>query len=198
MSTSASPRGGRRCLAAVVLVLACIAGGCASSAGSLLYTSSLVESQLGPSRLEPDEYLRLGPVRMSLLRGLVRVLGDEVDPEARAILSDTKRLEVASYQIEPGLDGSVAIDLGDLERELSVRGWSRMVMERDDGELTLVMVREDGRGRMRGMYVVSIDHGELEMVRIEGTLDRAIAMAMAEDTGAVIEAAGSGSRTPAS
>jgi hypothetical protein len=56
-----------------------------------------------------------------------------------------------------------------------------MWMERDDSDATWVHARYDAQDDMDGLFVVTIDGGGLEVVHVEGRIDRLIADAVAED-----------------
>jgi hypothetical protein len=130
------------------------------------------------ARFEPDEHVRLGPISMGLLHGLVRMAAD--DEQAKTMVSGIHGIDFASYKVHglPDLDRAAADPR--FERQLQGAGWSLMVRTREEKERTWVYVRSDEQGALRNLFVVSLEAEELTLVRVDGRIDQAFIAAMAE------------------
>ena len=159
------------------------AAACASSLGPSAATvaASLQASQPG-CRLERESRVSLGGLKLAAVKTLVRVAGDAED--AAEMLRHITRVEVATYRTAvPGACGDLA-SLLEIERELTDRGWWTMVTERGDTGGTRVFAHGDragGDGDLDGLYVVDLDGGELEVVRLEGRIEQIMAAAVADE-----------------
>lgn len=153
--------------------------GCASSRGpdSAHVRATLERAQPG-CELERTERIRLGGLKLAAVKFLVRISDDE---ESADTLSNLRRVEVASYRAvtPPGCAGIGS--LGNLGPELVNLGWWPMVSERDGSESSWVFAHGDAEGDLDGLFVVTMDAGELEVVRLEGRIDRILADAVAEE-----------------
>ena len=80
-------------------------------------------------------------------------------------------------------DGVVAVEVqahAALSRELKRHGWSQLIRTHEENESTWVYVRGTQEGILDNLFVVSLEKDELTLVRVDGRLDKMIAMAMAE------------------
>jgi hypothetical protein len=160
-------------------VAAASSWGCASaSSPPAAHVSFAIESANADCRLDREEHLSLGRFKLSLLKPLVRLAGEH---EAAAIVADIDRVEVASYRVRSSgtcnSDAWASVFWDDMARE----GWWPMVVERDDDGSSWVFARGDEGSDLEGLYVVAMGVQELEVVRIEGRLDRMMARAMADE-----------------
>ena len=176
------PRGGRRvfllvALIAVVAAPACASGGTTPSASRI---ARAVEVSAPGCRLELEEHIRLGRFTLALARGVLRLAG-EADSDEAALLHQIHRVEVASYRVHPGPGNGLPRSLKELERVLAIDGMEPVVRERDSDEQTWVLAREDGRGGLSELVVVDLDDDALEVVRLEGHIDRLLAKAVELD-----------------
>lgn len=174
----------RRCgtilaLATLPLLVAC--DGEPPSAGQV---RAHLERSLPGVRFRREEHIRLGRFTLSLVRGLVRLAGE--DRETRQTLGSIRRVEVATYEVEGELDLTGLQAPRDLERRLADAGWHPMVREREEDSLTWVFVRADDAGAIRNLYVVELDPGELTIVDLAGRIDEIMARALADDPDAFI------------
>lgn len=149
-----------------------------------------LEQQLPGVRFERESHIRLGRLTMALAKPIVRWALDE-DDEARAIVTNIKRVDVGVYRV-------VSLpDLGELdleprfEQRLAANGWTMVVRQNEEDERTWVFTREDKEGKIRGLFVATLDADELTLVSIDGRLDRVIAAALADDPGELVEILGS-------
>lgn len=140
-----------------------------------------LERRFPEARFEPEEHVHLGRFTMGLLHGVVRLAAhDEDDREGAAIFRQINAVDVASYKVHnlPSLNGLAADPRFD--RELQRHGWSLLVRTHEENESTWVYVRGGEDGVLNNLFVVSLERNELTLVRVDGRLDRMVAMAMAE------------------
>ncbi|HSN87157.1 MAG TPA: DUF4252 domain-containing protein [Thermoanaerobaculia bacterium] len=132
-------------------------------------------------RFEREEHIRLGRIRMGLVKGIVRMVDGEEDDEGRAFLREIDRVEVATYRVHdlPDLSGLRQQAPG-FERRLAQSGWSLTVKAQEDNSPSWLFTRSNGEGGLRNLLVVDLDDHELTVVRMDGRLDRAFAEAVAE------------------
>lgn len=134
------------------------------------------------------EHVRLGRFSLALVRGLVRVAGE--DRETRQVLGSIRRVEVATYDVDGALDLSAVRAPRDLERRLARAGWQPMVREQEEGSLTWVFLRPDAEGAIRNLYIVDLDPDELTIVDLAGRIDELMAAALADDPDAFVAEVG--------
>ena len=165
---------------AALLSLASLLAGCGGSP-TVSEVRWELERRFPEARFEPEEHVHLGRLTMGLVHGVVRLAAhDEDDRQAREIVDQIHSVDVASYKVHnlPGLDGLAADPRFD--RELQRHGWSLLVRTQEHDESTWVYVRGGETGVLRNLFIVSLEKNELTLVRVDGRLDRMIAMAMAE------------------
>jgi hypothetical protein len=162
----------------VTLSVLVLAGACAH--GGSPPTASVAESVVAHQPLcdlERQEHLSLGGLKLSAVKALIKLADED---EAAKILAGIKRVEMATYAVsgpEPCMDPS---SLGPIETALHQQGWSLTVREQDEGDSTWVFMREDDNGSIDGLYVITFDRREMEIVRLEGRIDEMLAEAIAE------------------
>lgn len=140
-----------------------------------------LEHRFPEARFEPEEHVHLGRFTMGLLHGVVRLAAhDEDDREGVEMFRHINAVDVASYKVHnlPSLDGLAADP--HFDRELKRHGWSQLIRTHEENESTWVYVRGTENGILDSLFVVSLEKGELTLVRVDGRLDKMIAMAMAE------------------
>jgi hypothetical protein len=146
------------------------------------------ERRFPEARFEPEEHVHLGRFAMGLLHGVAGLAAahDEDDREGVEIFRQIHSVDFASYKVRnlPDLD-RLAADAR-FERDLKRSGWSRMIRTREATESTWVYVRGD-EDSLRSLFVVSLDKDELTLVRVDGRLDKMLAMAMAQHPRKVLD-----------
>lgn len=169
----------RRLATPTLLVAISAAAGCASATTSSQIADNLVAASPGCA-IEREEKVVLGRASLSVLRGLTAVAGAELDDDAREVLSAMRRVEATTFRLAPAC--------GQPERDTLLRG--RLVAERwrpivstvePDGELCWVLTRDGSDGATSGLLVIVLDHDELEVVRLDGDIDRVLVAAAADD-----------------
>lgn len=133
------------------------------------------------ARFEREEHVRLGRIKLGLVKGILRMVDDDDKEDAGAILREVDRLEVATYRVRhlPDTTGLREKAPG-FERQLARSGWSLTVKAQEDNNPTWLFTRSDGQGGLKNLLVVDLDDEELTVVRMDGRLDRAFAEAVAE------------------
>lgn len=165
-------------LAGAILASLFLFGGCAHGGGPrAAYVADVIEADLTNCHLQRESRIALGGISMFAVKALVRLAGD---PEEARILGDIKRVEQATYRV---IDPESCPDLtrrGVLESELARAGWQLTFSEKEDREASWVFVREQEDGSISGLYVVTLDNTELEVVRLEGRIDEILAAAIGD------------------
>jgi len=173
------------CGATALAVALLLLPGCASSP-TASRVAATVEDQLPGCHLQRESRLALGPLSLAVVRGIVRLVGEDVDEEARAVLSGLRRVEVVTYVVEGRHELGPAS--GRLRIDAAFPGWSLAVRTREEMEHTWLLVRDNDRGEMRGLAVVVLDGSELEVVVLRGRLDRVLADQLAADPAELLRA----------
>ncbi|HSS51477.1 MAG TPA: DUF4252 domain-containing protein, partial [Thermoanaerobaculia bacterium] len=164
------------------VALGAVSAGCAGSP-SIDTVRWEIERRLPEARFEPEEHIRLGRISMGFIHGILHMVHDKDVNEARQIVDQIHRVEVATYRVKS------LPDLGRLdrleketgfERDLARAGWTMAVRTRDKDERTWIFLHDGEGGSLSNLFVVSLDKGELTLVRLDGRLDRAFAAAVAE------------------
>lgn len=132
------------------------------------------------ARFEREEHVRLGRIKLGLVKGLIRMVDDE-DPESRTVLREIHRVEVATYRVHdlPDLSG-LRQQAPRFESQLARTGWSLTVKAQEDNSPSWLFTRSDDQGGLKNVLVVDLDDHELTVVRVDGRLDRMLAEAIAE------------------
>lgn len=133
------------------------------------------------ARFEREEHVRLGRIKLGLVKGLLRMVDDDEDPESRAVLREVDRVEVATYRVYDLPDTSgLRQKAPGFERQLSRAGWSLTVKAQEDNSPSWLFTRSNDQGGLKNLLVVDLDDHELTVVRVDGRIDRILAEAIAE------------------
>jgi hypothetical protein len=143
--------------------------------------AAAIENTSTGCRLERESRLTLGGLKMSAVKALVKVSGEV---EGAEILRSIDRVEIATYRVPSGHSCGEISRTTSFDSELAARGWWRMVTERDGTDASWVYAHGDREGELDGLFVVELDGRELEVVRLEGRIDRVMAEAVRTDSGA--------------
>ena len=167
----------KRSVVPFVLFLSLSSLGCTGSP-SVDTVGREIQRRFPEARFEREEHFHLGRVKMGLLRGLVRMVPGKV--EGQQFLSRIHGVEVATYRVHslPDLD-RLASDTR-FEKQLAQNGWTPMVRTREEDSRNWIFVRADESGALRNLFVVSLEAGELAVVRVDGRIDQALAEAIAK------------------
>ncbi|HKV10463.1 MAG TPA: DUF4252 domain-containing protein [Thermoanaerobaculia bacterium] len=139
-----------------------------------------IERWMPGVRFEREEHIRLGRIKMGLVKGIVRMVDDE-DDESKAFLREIDRVEVATYRVRNLPDTTDLPEKApDFERQLARSGWNLTVKAQEDNSPSWLFTRSDGQGGISNLLVVDLHDSELTVVRMDGRLDRALAEAVAE------------------
>jgi hypothetical protein len=163
----------------IVLALGALSAGCAGGP-SIDTVRWEIERRIPEARFEPEEHIRLGRISMGLIHGILHMVSDKDVDEARQIVNEVHRVEVATYRVKslPNLD-RLEKETG-FERDLARAGWTVAVRTREADGRTWIFLHNGENGDVSNLFVVSLDKSELTLVRLDGHLDRAFAAAVAE------------------
>ena len=151
-----------------------------------------IERRIPEARFEPEEHIRLGRISMGLIHGILRMVPDKDVDEARQIVNEVHRVEVATYRVKslPNLDG---LEQGDrLRARPRPRRLDRGRAHPRSGRAHLDLPPQRRGRSLSNLFVVSLDKGELTLVRVDGRLDRAFAAAVAEHPQKMAKQVGAG------
>lgn len=107
--------------------------------------------------------LSLGPSLLSLAAGFV-----EDDPQTQAMLRGLEGVRVKIYEIE-GDPVDVAADLDRMSVDLVGQGWEPVVLVREEGETTHMLVKVVDE-QIAGITVLTSDSIEVVLVNVMGEL----------------------------
>lgn len=173
-------------LAKVLLVLTLLAPATLAAGSKKMPTAQSVcdEIQKGipGARFERESHIRLGRVALTFVKPLVRLALDE-DDEARAIIRNIKRVDIATYRVIewPGTVDTAVVRR--IENRMTANGWNKLVRSREDDDNTWVFSRHRDDGSITGIFVVELDSYELSIVGVEGRMDEILANAIADEPG---------------
>lgn len=166
-------------LPALVVV---VQAACASSVGpSASAVAASIETSAPGCRVSQESRISLAGLKLAIVKSLAKMSGEA--EEAGAILDQISRVEVATYRADGRVSCAAHGALDRVDRELSAGGWWPMVAQREDTELVRVFAHDDGDGELDGLYVIEFDGDALEVVRLEGRIERLMAEAVSEDPG---------------
>lgn len=154
-----------------------------SESPSVSTVRSQLESRIPDARFEKEFHIRLGRVALGLLKPLAKMALDEGEQEEMAWLRAIRRVEVGTYRVVSLPDHLDLEPPPSLRRKLEKNGWSTLARVQEPGEMTMVLLREDRDGEIRGLFVLELDEAELTLVSLEGKLSRVMAEAMAHEPG---------------
>lgn len=141
-----------------------------------------IESRIPEARFEKEFHIRLGRFALGVIKPFARMALDEGEEEMDWLRA-VKRVEVGTYRVVSLPETMTLEPPPDLQRKLEKSGWSTLVRTKEDGETTLVLLREDQEGEIRGLFVLQLDDKEMTMVSLEGRLSRVMAEALADEPG---------------
>ncbi|HEX4494426.1 MAG TPA: DUF4252 domain-containing protein [Thermoanaerobaculia bacterium] len=172
---------------AALLSLASLLAGCGGSP-SVEQVRWDLQRRFPEARFDPDEHVHLGRLSMGLVHGIVRMAArhDDDARDGMEIVDQIQSVDFASYKVHALPDLDRLAEDGRFERRLAANGWSPIVRTREKRERTWVYARLDPAGSFRNLFVVSLEGDELTLVRVDGRLDRVLALAMAENPKAAL------------
>ncbi len=138
-----------------------------------------LEASMPGVRFEAREGVKLGRMSLGLAGRLTAFAADQdEDPEvetASRMLRELRRVEVASYGLEGDEPSAWPRELEDAFRH---EGWRTLArIHQPDGALAWVLYQGQF-DHMHSALVIHLEHEELNVVRLEGRLDRVIYVAM--------------------
>lgn len=126
-------------------------------------------------RLKQDVGFSTNGMTLRMAKGLASPWVDQPLPRLKGI----RRAQFGTYKIEPRSGFTPETMLADLE----VKGWTPAVRITNPkgADETLVLVKEDRKGRLRGVVVAARDNDELTLARVRGDLETFLANVIADD-----------------
>lgn len=121
--------------------------------------------------LEGGHALAFGPLTLGLARRFVD------DPDTAVLLSHVRGVAVGTYALG---DAPADLSLDQAQARIEARGWEPVVVSRDASGTAFVYARTRG-DTVRDLLVISVEQGELTLVRLSGRLDAALAEALRSD-----------------
>jgi len=96
-------------------------------------------------------------------------LGDNADPEAKAIVNSLKGVYIRSYSFKR--DGMYnEADLEPFRAYLKQGRWNRIVESREDGENAEIFILPEAGGKLGGVAIISAEPREVTVVYIAGSM----------------------------
>jgi len=148
-----------------------------------------LEYQLPGAKFERESHLHLGRVSMGAVKQLMRLTLPKGSSE-RQIIARLTRVDVATYRVVSLPEEQLTSKMPALDRHLEQAGWTIAVKERDFDERTWLVYREDKKGSIRSLCIVSLDLEELAVVSVDGRLDELLAQAIANDPDGFVQSLG--------
>ncbi len=158
---------------ALALGLGAAASGCMSA--ELARVRRDVAADLPEARIARGHAPAFG--RLSL--GLARQFVGTDDPNLHALLGNVRGAAFGRYRVGGAFSAENVTLARALDRARS-RGWTPVVVAREDSTVTWVLSRDARDGTLGDLLVMALDHDELTLVRVHGRLDAA-ALAVAGD-----------------
>ena len=165
------------------LALALTGAGCCSTTGpGAGRVETAIEAANPACNLERESQVALGGLKMAVVKALVRLSGD---PEEAEILPHIRRVEVTTYRVTAP---SACADISWMEaigEEMTSLGWRPLVVERNGFDSSWVFGHGKKESEFDGLLVVEFGGNELEIVRLDGSIDQFMAAAVAKEPHAV-------------
>ena len=159
-------------------LLALVSPGCMSAELARVHRD--LSRDLPAGRLSGGHALAFGQLTLGLARGIV---GTD-DAATAAALRHVRGVAVGTYALGEPL-GTADLALPQAMERIVDRGWTPVVVARDDSTATFVFARQPG-DVLRDLLVVSFEAGELTLVRLSGHLDAAVLEALQGDGDALL------------
>lgn len=166
----------------VMVVLAaglcsCLLSGCAGVSSDLEHTRDMIAEETGMALIDTETQWRCGAGTLFLGRLAARLAG--ADREAVSYMKDVKGIQIGVYILEDEGGDRSPVDLRDIRKRLARRGYGLLVSAKSPDETALVMTKIRGN-RLKALYVIALEHGELTIVKVSGRLERLIEKAIRE------------------
>lgn len=141
--------------------------------------------------IERESRLVLGRASLGLVRSLIGRAEEDLDDAAREILRATHRVEATTFHV--GSACALPDRASSLRGRLASEGWHAVVSDVEQGgELSLVLTRQGTGGAISSLLVITLDGDELEVVRLDGEIERVLVAAVAHAPSTVLGLASDG------
>lgn len=131
------------------------------------------------AQFKKDFSLSLGGMSWGLVKSIAMSV-EKDDRELRAYIGNLSKIEVVVYKAR-GISKDDMRPIGEIVKESLDDDWQLMVKTADDDDMVWIHYREDNE-RIREMNIVSYDGDEFVIVRLSGSLDEIMEVAL-EDHG---------------
>jgi len=127
-------------------------------------------------RLKQNVGFSTNGMTLRMAKGLASPWVDQPLPKLKGI----RRAQFGTYKIEPRSGFTPESML----RDFQLKGWTPAVRVTNPkgADETLVLVKEDRKGRLRGVVVAARDNDEITLARVRGDLDTFLANVLADDS----------------
>lgn len=141
-----------------------------------------IERELPGVEFERDSHIRLGRVAMAFVKPIARLALDD-DEVPMNYLSAIKKVDIATYRVVDLPETPDTATIRGIENRMLENGWIKMLREREDEDNTWVFLRHRQDGSIRGLLVIELDASELNIIGVEGRIDKILAEAIADEPG---------------
>ncbi|MEH6587020.1 MAG: DUF4252 domain-containing protein [Halioglobus sp.] len=148
---------------AILLMLCISLGACGITAPQRDAGFADVDS-LDWREVDQNFSLSLGPTLLGLAASVI-----EDDPQTEKLLRSLYGVRVKAYRVEPGEAEAVSLDLNNMSQDLIEQDWEPVVLVREQGESTHMLVKMEGE-RIRGLALLTSDGEEAVFVNVMGDL----------------------------
>lgn len=141
-----------------------------------------IERELPGAEFERDSHIKLGRVAMAFVKPIARLTLDN-DEVPMNYLSAIKKVDVATYRVVDLPETPDTATIRGIESRMLDNGWIKMLRDREGEDNTWVFLRHRQDGSIRGLLVIELDSRELNIIGVEGRIDKILAEAIADEPG---------------
>lgn len=164
------------------LIIAVVLTGCAAGGSSTGIIKNQIQSQLPEVRFERESHFALGGLALWAAKRIVSLV-DEADEEAGVYLRSVNRVVVDTYRVKGWDNDTSRLSMPSALQDKIDDGWHLAVRSHDHGESNWVLLDQPDPDHIDGLYVVSLDQRELNIVYVKGDIDTILAEALADEPG---------------
>ncbi|HVT61171.1 MAG TPA: DUF4252 domain-containing protein [Thermoanaerobaculia bacterium] len=154
-----------------------------------------IEGHLPGASFERESHVHVGRLMMGFARWVIHLVPADDDDTKRAfaMVRNVHSVDVATYKVRSLAAVEPAAWSPDFERRLEQNGWSVVVRAKERDSSTWIFYRGNGADTITNLYIVNLEPAELNIIRVDGRLERVIALALADHPGHMSRMLGGGS-----